>query len=149
MADGFELFTDRSVVAMRVNGELKDLATTVTDSDVVEPVTIDSPDGLNILRHSAAHVLAQAVQSINPEAKLGIGPPVTDGFYYDFDVAEPFNPEDLKALDKEMSRIIRAGQRFMRRVVTDDEARAELANEPYKLELIGLKGSASTGGDNE
>ncbi|WP_243648420.1 threonine--tRNA ligase [Agromyces fucosus] len=134
---------------MRVNGELKDLATTVTDSDVVEPVTIDSPDGLNILRHSAAHVLAQAVQSINPEAKLGIGPPVTDGFYYDFDVAEPFNPEDLKALDKEMSRIIRAGQRFMRRVVTDDEARAELANEPYKLELIGLKGSASTGGDNE
>ncbi|WP_235825285.1 threonine--tRNA ligase [Agromyces badenianii] len=134
---------------MRVNGELKDLATTVTDSDEVEPVTIDSPDGLNILRHSAAHVLAQAVQSINPEAKLGIGPPVTDGFYYDFDVAEPFTPEDLKALDKEMSRIIRAGQRFMRRVVTDDEARAELANEPYKLELIGLKGSASAGGDNE
>ncbi|MEF3403915.1 threonine--tRNA ligase [Agromyces sp. CCNWLW203] len=134
---------------MRVNGELKDLAALVTDSDVVEPVTIDSPEGLNILRHSAAHVLAQAVQSINPEAKLGIGPPVTDGFYYDFDVAEPFTPEDLKALDKEMSRIIRAGQRFMRRVVTDDEARAELANEPYKLELIDLKGSASTGGDNE
>jgi threonyl-tRNA synthetase len=153
VADGFELFTDRSVVAMRVNGELKDLATTVTDSDVVEPVTIDSPDGLNILRHSAAHVLAQAVQSVNPEAKLGIGPPVTDGFYYDFDVAEPFTPEDLKALDKEMSRIIRAGQRFMRRVVTDDEARAELANEPYKLELIGLKGGVSTGStstsDNE
>ncbi|MFB6609247.1 threonine--tRNA ligase [Agromyces sp. NPDC056379] len=134
---------------MRVNGELKDLATTVTEADVVEPVTIDSPDGLNILRHSAAHVLAQAVQTVNPEAKLGIGPPVTDGFYYDFDVAEPFTPEDLKALDKEMSRIIRAGQRFMRRVVTDEEARAELANEPYKLELIGLKGSASTGGDNE
>ncbi|MFF2390342.1 threonine--tRNA ligase [Agromyces sp. NPDC058104] len=134
---------------MRVNGELKDLATTVTDADVVEPVTIDSPDGLNILRHSAAHVLAQAVQSINPEAKLGIGPPVTDGFYYDFDVAAPFTPDDLKALDKEMARIIRAGQRFMRRVVTDDEARAELASEPYKLELIGLKGSASTGDDNE
>ncbi len=153
MADGFELFTDRSVVAMRVNGELKDLATTVTDTDTVEPVTIDSPDGLNILRHSAAHVLAQAVQSINSEAKLGIGPPVTDGFYYDFDVTEPFTPEDLKALDKEMSRIIRAGQRFMRRVVTDDEARAELANEPYKLELIGLKGGVSAGStstsDNE
>ncbi len=153
MADGFELFTDRSVVAMRVNGELKDLATTVTDTDTVEPVTIDSPDGLNILRHSAAHVLAQAVQSINSEAKLGIGPPVTDGFYYDFDVAEPFTPEDLKALDKEMSRIIRAGQRFMRRVVTDDEARAELADEPYKLELIGLKGGVSAGStstsDNE
>ncbi len=145
MADGFALFTDRSVVAMRVNGELKDLATTVTDDDVVEPVTIDSPDGLNILRHSAAHVLAQAVQTINPEAKLGIGPPVTDGFYYDFDVAEPFTPEALKALDKEMARIIRAGQRFVRRVVTDDEARAELASEPYKLELIGLKGAAGHG----
>ncbi|WP_218154933.1 threonine--tRNA ligase [Agromyces sp. CF514] len=130
---------------MRVNGELKDLATTVTDADEVEAVTIDSPDGLSILRHSAAHVLAQAVQSINPEAKLGIGPPVTDGFYYDFDVAEAFSPEDLKALDKEMGRIIRSGQRFVRRVVTDDEARAELANEPYKLELIGLKGSGGHG----
>ncbi|MDN4615502.1 threonine--tRNA ligase [Leifsonia sp. F6_8S_P_1B] len=147
MADGFELFTDRSVVAMRVNGELKDLATTVTEADVVEPVTIDSPDGLSILRHSTAHVLAQAVQAINPEAKLGIGPPITDGFYYDFDVAEPFTPEDLKALDKEMSRIVRAGQRFIRRVVTDDEARAELANEPYKLELIGLKGSSAETAD--
>lgn len=153
MADGFELFTDRSVVAMRVNGELKDLAATVTDTDTVEPVTIDSPDGLNILRHSTAHVLAQAVQTINPEAKLGIGPPVTDGFYYDFDVAEPFTPEALKALDKEMARIVRSGQRFVRRVVTDDEARAELANEPYKLELIGLKSHAghgeSSGDDHE
>lgn len=153
MANGFELFTDRSVVAMRVNGELKDLATTVTDTDVVEPVTIDSPDGLAILRHSTAHVLAQAVQTINPDAKLGIGPPITDGFYYDFDVAEPFTPEALKSLDKEMARIIRAGQRFVRRVVTDDEAREELANEPYKLELIGLKGAAGhgegTGDDHE
>ncbi|MFK4728476.1 threonine--tRNA ligase [Agromyces mediolanus] len=149
VTDGFELFTDRSVVAMRVNGELKDLATTVTETDVVEPVTIDSPDGLNILRHSTAHVLAQAVQNVNPEAKLGIGPPVTDGFYYDFDVAEAFSTDDLKALDKEMSRIVRAGQRFVRRVVTDEEARAELADEPYKLELIGLKGSASAGDDNE
>lgn len=153
MADGFALFTDRSVVAMRVNGELKDLATTVTDDDVVEAVTIDSPDGLSILRHSTAHVLAQAVQSINPEAKLGIGPPVTDGFYYDFDVQTPFTPEDLKALDKEMARIVRSGQRFIRRVVTDDEARAELAGEPYKLELIGLKSASghgeSSGDDHE
>ncbi len=149
MADGFELFTDRSVVAMRVNGELKDLATQTTTDDVVEPVEIDSPDGLNILRHSAAHVLAQAVQTINPEAKLGIGPPVTDGFYYDFDVEEPFSPEDFKAIEKAMSRIIRQGQRFVRRVVTDDDARIELANEPYKLELIGLKGGADAGGDNE
>jgi len=130
---------------MRVNGDLKDLAASVEDADTVEPVTIDSPDGLNILRHSAAHVMAQAVQSINPEAKLGIGPPVTDGFYYDFDVAEPFTPEDLKAIDKAMDRIIRQGQRFQRRVVTEAEARAELANEPYKLELIGLKGEVATG----
>jgi len=140
---GFDLFTERSVVAMRVNGELKDLAATVTDTDTVEPVEISSPDGLNILRHSAAHVMAQAVQQINPEAKLGIGPPITDGFYYDFDVETPFTPEDLKAIDKAMERIIKQGQRFTRRVVTDDEARAELANEPYKLELIGLKGGES------
>ncbi|WP_231479832.1 MULTISPECIES: threonine--tRNA ligase [unclassified Microbacterium] len=125
---------------MRVNGDLKDLATTVTDTDVVEAVTIDSADGLNILRHSAAHVLAQAVQRINPQANLGIGPPVTDGFYYDFGVETPFTPEDIKAISKEMQRIVREGQRFVRRVVTDDEARAELADEPFKLELIGLKG---------
>ncbi|WP_219844393.1 threonine--tRNA ligase [Microbacterium sp. MYb66] len=125
---------------MRVNGDLKDLATTVTDSDEVEAVTIDSADGLNILRHSAAHVLAQAVQRINPQANLGIGPPITDGFYYDFGVETPFTPEDIKAITKEMQRIVREGQRFVRRVVTDDEARAELADEPFKLELIGLKG---------
>ena len=147
-SDGFALFTDRSVVAMRVNGELRDLAHVLHPGDVAEAVTIDSPDGLSILRHSAAHVLAQAVQQVNPDAKLGIGPPVTDGFYYDFDVAEPFTPEDLKSLDKAMSRIIRSGQRFMRRVVSEDEARAELASEPYKLELIGLKGG-NTGDDNE
>ncbi|WP_137843567.1 threonine--tRNA ligase [Microbacterium sp. 2FI] len=139
-ADGFALYPDRSVVALRVNGELKDLATVVTESDAVEPVTVDSPDGLGILRHSTAHVLAQAVQRINPQANLGIGPPITDGFYYDFGVAEPFTPEDLKAIKKEMERIVREGQRFVRRVVTDDEARAELVDEPFKLELIGLKG---------
>ncbi|MCU1446594.1 MAG: Threonine--tRNA ligase [Cryobacterium sp.] len=149
MADGFELFTDRSVVAMRVNGELRDLAATVTESDDVIPVTIDSPDGLSILRHSAAHVLAQAVQTVNPAARLGIGPPVTDGFYYDFDVAVPFTPEDIKSLEKAMDRIIRQGQRFVRRVVTDDEARAELATEPYKLELIGIKGGVSAGSTAE
>lgn len=148
VSDGFELFTDRSVVAIRVNGELKDLATQVTDDDTVEPVTIESADGLAILRHSAAHVLAQAVQSINPDAKLGIGPPITDGFYYDFDVAESFTPEDLKALSKAMDRIIRQGQRFVRRTVTEGQARTELADQPYKLELIGLKGHPS-GDDNE
>ncbi|PFG31286.1 threonyl-tRNA synthetase [Paramicrobacterium agarici] len=149
MPDGFDLFSDRSVVAMRVNGELKDLATTVTAADEVEAVDITSADGLNILRHSAAHVLAQAVQQINPEAKLGIGPPITDGFYYDFDVVEPFTPDDLKALQKSMERIVKQGQRFVRRVVTEDEARAELASEPYKLELIGLKGNSGDSEENE
>jgi threonyl-tRNA synthetase len=149
-ADGFALFPDRSVVALRVNGELKDLATTVDADDTVEPVTIDSPDGLSILRHSTAHVLAQAVQRINPQANLGIGPPIADGFYYDFRVDEPFTPEALKAIKKEMERIVREGQRFVRRVVTDDEARAELADEPFKLELIGLKsGTAAEGADVE
>ncbi|WP_371810939.1 threonine--tRNA ligase [Frigoribacterium sp. CFBP 13707] len=145
---GLELFTDKAVVAIRVAGELRDLASEVHAGDVVEPVLIDSPDGLSILRHSAAHVMAQAVQAINPEAKLGIGPPVTDGFYYDFDVAEPFTPDDLKAIEKGMERIIRQGQRFRRRVVTDEEARELLAGEPYKLELVGLKGGADGVGDD-
>ncbi len=144
-ADGFALFTSKTIVALRVNGELKDLAHKPTEGDSVEGVEIDSPDGLNILRHSSAHVLAQAVQRINPEAKLGIGPPITDGFYYDFDVENPFTPEDLRALEKEMDRIIRSGQRFVRRITNDEDARVELANEPYKLELIGLKGSDSVG----
>lgn len=144
-ADGFTLFPDRSVVALRVDGELKDLATVVAATDVVEPVTVDSPDGLAILRHSTAHVLAQAVQRIRPQANLGIGPPITDGFYYDFGVADPFTPEDLKAIKKEMERIVRENQRFVRRVVTEDEARAEMADEPFKLELIGLAGGPGAG----
>lgn len=140
---GFELFQDKKVVAQRVNGVLRDLAHQVSAGDLVEAVQIDSPDGLSILRHSTAHVLAQAVQLINPEAKLGIGPPITDGFYYDFDVTEPFTPELLKILEKEMDRIIRSGQRFVRRVVSDAEAARELADEPNKLELISLKSSTN------
>jgi threonyl-tRNA synthetase len=141
---GADLFQGRrDVVVLRVNGQLKDLDTVVAEGDEVEGVAIDSPDGLDVLRHSAAHVLAQAVQQVNPDAKLGIGPPIRDGFYYDFDVETPFTPDDLKALDKAMARIVKDGQTFKRRVVTEDEARAELANEPYKLELIGLKGSGS------
>jgi threonyl-tRNA synthetase len=139
-----ELFGgDRSVVAARVGGQLKDLAYAVADGDEVEPVEISSPDGLDILRHSTAHVMAQAVQDLFPEAKLGIGPPVKDGFYYDFDVAEPFTPDDLKRIEKRMQEIVKRGQRFSRRVTGDEEAREELAGEPYKLELIGLKGSAA------
>ncbi len=130
------------IIAARVGGELRDLAVRLGDGDVVEPVGIKSADGLAILRHSTAHVLAQAVQDTRPEAKLGIGPPVENGFYYDFDVDNPFSPEDLKALEQKMRQLIKQGQRFSRRVVTGDEARAELASEPYKLELIGLKGGA-------
>ncbi len=146
---GFELFPDRAVVAVRINGDLRDMAAEIRAGETAAPVLISSTDGLNILRHSAAHVAAQAMQSINPAARLGIGPPITDGFYYDFDVENPLTPEDLKAVDKAMERIIKAGQRFVRRVVTEDEARAELADEPYKLELIGLKGGADETADNE
>ncbi|GAA0317832.1 threonine--tRNA ligase [Actinoallomurus spadix] len=131
----------RTVIAARVNGELRDLAAELSDGDIVEPVEIGSDDGRAIMRHSTAHVMAQAVQELFPEAKLGIGPPVENGFYYDFDVAEPFTPEDLKRIEKRMREIVKQGQRFSRRPVSDDDARAELAGEPYKLELIGLKGS--------
>jgi len=130
-----------TAIAARVNGELRDLAWRLADGDQVEPVTIGSSDGLNILRHSTAHVLAQAVQDLFPQARLGIGPPIENGFYYDFDVPEAFTPEDLKSIEQKMRQIVKDGQRFSRRVVTDHEARAELASEPYKLELIGLKGS--------
>ncbi|POX37914.1 threonine--tRNA ligase [Streptomyces sp. Ru73] len=133
---------ERSIVAARVAGELKDLAYEVADGETVEPVEITSEDGLNILRHSTAHVMAQAVQELFPEAKLGIGPPIKDGFYYDFDVETPFTPEDLKRIEKKMQEIQKRGQRFARRVTTDEDAREELAAEPYKLELIGLKGKA-------
>lgn len=146
---GADLFPSPDVVAIRVNGELRDLHTHLDAGVTVEPVLLDSADGLEILRHSSAHVLAQAVQALNPQAKLGIGPPVTDGFYYDFDVAEPFSPEDLSALEKEMQRIVKSGQRFIRRVVSADEALAELAGEPYKCELVGLKDSAASGDQGE
>jgi threonyl-tRNA synthetase len=129
-----------AVIAARVNGELRDLNREVAEGDVIEPVRIDDPDGRAILRHSSTHVMAQAVQDLFPEAKLGIGPPIENGFYYDFDTGRAFDPENLKAIEQRMRQIVKQGQRFSRRVVTDDDARAELAGEPYKLELIGLKG---------
>ncbi len=132
--------TGDDVVAAKVNGALRDLAHMLSDGDSVEPVTIGSPEGRSILRHSTAHVMAQAVQQLFPDAKLGIGPPVENGFYYDFDVAQPFGPADLKNIEQRMRQIVKQGQRFSRRVVSGDEASAELAGEPYKLELIGLKG---------
>ncbi|WP_288240193.1 threonine--tRNA ligase [uncultured Bifidobacterium sp.] len=140
---GTELFAEnKDIIAVRLNGEPRDLYTPLHDGDVVEPITIDSEDGLAIMRHSATHVMAQAVQEIRPDAKLGIGPVIKNGFYYDFDVKDPFTPEDLKEIEKRMQRIIKSAQSFRRRPVTEEEARAEEADQPYKLELIGDKEAA-------
>jgi threonyl-tRNA synthetase len=137
---------DRDVVVARVNGQLRDLAWVLADGDVVEPVTADSPEGRAVIRHSTAHVMAQAVQQAFPDAKLGIGPPVENGFYYDFQVDRAFTPDDLKSIESRMRDIVKQGQRFVRREVTDADARAELADEPFKLELIGIKGSVANQG---
>ena len=139
-----QLFAERKdVVVCRINDELRDLWTDLSDGDVIESVTIESEDGLKVLRHSTAHVMAQAVQQIYPEAKLGIGPPITDGFYYDFDPEESFTPESLEKIESAMRKIIKDGQRFKRRVTSEADALKELAKEPYKCELIGLKGGSS------
>ena len=133
---------DAKVVVCKINGELRDLWSDLKDGDEIESIAIDSPDGLNVLRHSTAHVLAQAVQEVFPETKLGIGPPIRDGFYYDFDPKDPFTPSDLEKLETAMRKIIKAGQRFKRRVTNEKDALLELKNEPYKCELIGLKSAA-------
>ena len=138
-ATGFDLYEDRSIVALVVNGEPRDLSYQLQESDDVTKVHVSSDLGLSILRHSAAHVMAQAVQELFDEAKLGIGPPITDGFYFDFDVAEPFTPEDLKKIEKRMKELVGKSQRFVRREVSDQEAKELMKNEPYKLEHIGLK----------
>jgi threonyl-tRNA synthetase len=137
------IFADlKDVVVCKVNGVLKDLWTELVDGDVVESVTISSPDGIAVLRHSTAHVMAQAVQEVFPDTKLGIGPPIKDGFYYDFDPQNTFTPDDLPKIESAMRKIIKEGQRFKRRVTTEADALKELANEPYKCELIGIKGPA-------
>ena len=134
------LFADRpTVVVARINGDIRDLWTELHDGDVVEAIEISSPEGLAVLRHSTAHVLAQAVQEVFPETKLGIGPPITDGFYYDFDPERPFTPDDLEKLESTMRKIVKAGQRFRRRVVSEQEALTELSKQPYKCELVSLK----------
>ncbi|MDR1768409.1 MAG: threonine--tRNA ligase [Propionibacteriaceae bacterium] len=144
MSTGLDLYgKDLSVVAMRLDGKTVDLATEIPDGAEPEPVAIDSDEGLSIIRHSCAHVTAQAVQLLFADAKLGIGPPIVDGFYYDFKVEAPFTPEDLKAIEKKAQQLLRQQQRFVRRVVTDEQARAELAGEPFKLELIADKGKAA------
>lgn len=141
---GTEYFkNNRSVVAMKIDGEPRDLFFEMPEGSQIEAIELESPEGLSILRHSAAHVLAQAVQAENPNVDLGIGPPITDGFYYDFGVEEPFTPEDLRALEKAMAKIVKEGQSFRRRVVTEEEARAELSDQPYKLELIETKSGSS------
>lgn len=142
---------ERTIIALRVNGELKDLATDLAtlDGATVQTVTIDSPDGLNILRHSTTHVLAQAVQQLYPDANLGIGPYITDGYYYDFGNIPAVTPETMKELEKRMKRIVKDNQRFVRRVVSEEEARKEEAEQPYKLELIGSKGGDAEGASVE
>ena len=132
----------KDIVVCKINGVLKDLWTDLVDGDVVESVSISSPDGLAVLRHSTAHVMAQAVQEVYADTKLGIGPPIKDGFYYDFDPTNTFTPDDLPKIESAMRKIIKEGQRFKRRVTTEADALKELANEPYKCELIGLKGPA-------
>ncbi|WP_089024669.1 threonine--tRNA ligase [Boudabousia liubingyangii] len=149
-ATGFDLFGDnREVVAMRVAGELLDLSRTVNAGTTVEPVLISSEDGLNILRHSCTHVMAQAVQDIFPDVNLGIGPFITDGFYYDFGNIEAVTPELLKEIEKRMKRIIKSNQRFVRRDISEEDARVELANQPYKLELVTTKGNGAEGASVE
>jgi threonyl-tRNA synthetase len=132
----------KEIVVCKVNGELKDLWTDLKDGDVVEGVSISSPEGLSVLRHSTAHVMAQAVQQVFAQTRLGIGPPITDGFYYDFDPERPFNPEDLEKIESAMRKIVKDGQRFRRRVTNEADALKELAHEPYKCELIGIKSGA-------
>jgi len=133
---------NKEIVVARINGVLKDLWTELSDGDVIESVSISSEDGLAVLRHSTAHVMAQAVQEVFADTKLGIGPPIKDGFYYDFDPKENFNPDDLVKIETAMRKIIKEGQRFRRRVTTEADALKELAHEPYKCELIGTKGPA-------
>jgi threonyl-tRNA synthetase len=134
------IFAERKdVVVCKINGELRDLWTDIVSGDVIESVSISSADGLAVLRHSTAHVMAQAVQSVFSGTRLGIGPPITDGFYYDFDPERPFNPDDFEKIESAMRKIIKDGQRFKRRVTTEKDALKELAHEPYKCELIGLK----------
>ena len=134
---------DKSIVVARVNGELRDLWSELVDGDVVEGVSISSPDGLNVLRHSTAHVMAQAVQQVFAQTRLGIGPPIRDGFYYDFEPERPFTPDDLEKIESAMRKIVKDGQRFKRRVTTEADALKELSHEPYKCELIGLKSGAT------
>ncbi|GIE77478.1 threonine--tRNA ligase [Actinoplanes philippinensis] len=141
-AAGLPAHGPKAVVVVReADGRLRDLAWAPAADTEVTPVAIDTPDGLDVLRHSTAHVLAQAVQDVFPEARLGIGPPIRDGFYYDFDVEKPFQPDDLAKLEKRMQEIVKAGQTFHRREYgTLDEAKAELKAEPFKLELVDIKG---------
>ena len=139
-----QIFAEKKeIVVCKINGVLMDLWTDLKDGDVVEGISISSPEGLSVLRHSTAHVMAQAVQQVFPGTRLGIGPPITDGFYYDFDPENAFNPADLEKIESAMRKIVKEGQRFKRRVTNEADALKELAHEPYKCELIGIKGGST------
>lgn len=146
---GVQLFeSDKNIIAVRINGQPRDLYTPLHAGDTVESIALDSEDGLAIMRHSATHVMAQAVQEIYPDAKLGIGPVIEDGFYYDFGVEHPFTPDDIKEIEKHMQRIIKSSQSFRRRTVTEAQAREEEAGQPYKLELIETAEDAINAGED-
>ncbi|MBU6348389.1 MAG: TGS domain-containing protein [Actinomycetales bacterium] len=137
-ATAFDVVGDkaRKVVVARVNGELVDLSHRLSDGDHVEAVEVSDAEGLSVLRHSVAHIVAQATQVLFPQAKLGIGPPIKDGFFYDFGIETPFSPEDLEAIEKKAIEIINSGQKFERRITDRNAASAELAAEPFKVSLL-------------
>ena len=141
---GANIYADRKeVVAVKVDGQPWDLERELPAGTAVEPIAIDSEDGLNILRHSATHVMAQAVQELFPQVNLGIGPFITDGFYYDFGNIDSVTPELMREIEKRMKRIVKEGQRFVRRDISEADAAKELADQPYKLELIQTKGKGA------
>jgi threonyl-tRNA synthetase len=127
-----------SIVAIRVNGEMKDLSETISSSAELEPVYMDSPEGIQILRHSASHVMAEAVKELFPGVKVTIGPAIEDGFYYDFDYERPFDAKDLPEIESKMAEIIGRDLPFNRREISRTEAieffRSQ--DEPYKVELL-------------
>ena len=126
----------KAAIAARVNGEVRDLARPLPDGASVAILTDRDPQALDVLRHSAAHVLATAVRQLYPKAGIGFGPPIEDGFYYDFEVERPFGPEDLEAIEKKMLEVVQADHPFVREEVSREEAKRRFKDDPLKLERI-------------